>query len=103
MSRYIEENEIYKLVEPRGMTKVHCSQIDELPRADVVPKSEVAREIIAKFKTKMYSEIARNELLAEYGDDFYEGRIDASLTAIDLLAEIVMEYCSSAQNEGIDV
>ena len=41
MARYIEETEIYKLVEPHGTAKVHCSQIDELPRADVVPKSEV--------------------------------------------------------------
>lgn len=40
MPRYIEETEIYKLVEPHGTAKVHCSQIDELPRADVVPKSE---------------------------------------------------------------
>lgn len=54
--------------------------------------AEVAREIIAKFKTKMHSEIARNELLAEYGDDFYEGRIDAFLTAIERLTEIAMEY-----------
>lgn len=37
MPRYIEETEIYKLVEPRGTAKVHCSQIDELPRVDVVP------------------------------------------------------------------
>ena len=43
MARYIEENEIYKLVEPRGTAHIHCSQIDELPRADVVPSSEVER------------------------------------------------------------
>ena len=36
MSRYIDENDVYKLVEPNGVAKVHCSQIDELPRADVV-------------------------------------------------------------------
>lgn len=41
MARYINENDVYKLVEPNGTAKVHCSQIDELPRADVVPKSEV--------------------------------------------------------------
>ena len=40
MSRYIDEKDIYKLVEPTGVARVHCSQIDELPRADVVPKSE---------------------------------------------------------------
>lgn len=36
MSRYIDENDVYKLVEPSGVAKVHCSQIDALPRADVV-------------------------------------------------------------------
>lgn len=36
MSRYIDENEVYKLVEPSGTARVHCSQIDSLPRADVV-------------------------------------------------------------------
>ena len=37
MARYIEENEVYKLVEPRGYAaSVHCAQIDALPRADVV-------------------------------------------------------------------
>jgi hypothetical protein len=36
MSRYIEEKDVYKLVEPNGVARVHCSQIDELPRADVV-------------------------------------------------------------------
>lgn len=40
MPRYIDEKDVYALVEPRGIAKVHCSQIDELPRADVVPKSE---------------------------------------------------------------
>lgn len=41
MTRYIDEKDIYKLLEPTGMAKVHCAQIDELPRADVVPKSEI--------------------------------------------------------------
>ena len=41
MTRYIDETDVYKLVEPRGVAKVHCSQIDELTRVDVVPKSEV--------------------------------------------------------------
>ena len=43
MPRYIDEKDVYKLVEPRGTARVHCSQIDELPRADVVPKSEVEK------------------------------------------------------------
>lgn len=36
MPRYIDEKEVYKLVEPRGKATVHCTQIDDLPRADVV-------------------------------------------------------------------
>lgn len=41
MARYIDEKDVYALVEPMGTARVHCSQIDDLPRADVVPKSEV--------------------------------------------------------------
>lgn len=54
MPRYIDEKDVYALVEPRGMASVHCSRIDELPRADVV---EVVRckdckhcEVIYPFK-----------------------------------------------------
>ena len=36
MSRYIKDTDVYRLVEPSGVARVHCSQIDELPRADVV-------------------------------------------------------------------
>jgi hypothetical protein len=36
MSRYIDEKDVYRLVEPSGVGRVHCSLIDELPRADVV-------------------------------------------------------------------
>ena len=35
MSRYIDENEVYKLVGDIGIAKIHCAQIDDLPRADV--------------------------------------------------------------------
>ena len=35
MARYIDEKDVYALVEPTGVGRVHCSQIDELPRADV--------------------------------------------------------------------
>ena len=44
MERYIDEKDVYKLVEPTGTARVHCSQIDELPRADVVPKSKEGAE-----------------------------------------------------------
>lgn len=87
-----------------GKKKVFRQYYGQLIKhADVVPKSEVAREIVAKFKTKMHSEIARNELLAEYGDDFYEGRVDAFHTAIDHLVEIAMAYWCDARNEVTDV
>lgn len=36
MSRYIDEKDVYRLVEPSGVGRVHCLQIDELPGADVV-------------------------------------------------------------------
>lgn len=35
MARYIDENEVYKLVGDTGIAKIHCVQIDDLPRADV--------------------------------------------------------------------
>lgn len=43
MPRYIEECDVYKLVEPTGLASVHCSDIDALQRADVAPKNEVER------------------------------------------------------------
>ena len=43
MARYIDEKDVYKLVEPTGTARVHCSQIDALQRADVAPKSEFDR------------------------------------------------------------
>ena len=36
MPRYIEENEIYKLFNARGVAQLHVADIDVLPRADVV-------------------------------------------------------------------
>ena len=43
MPRYIDEKDVYALVEPRGVARVHCSQIDELSRADVISKREVEK------------------------------------------------------------
>jgi hypothetical protein len=37
---YIDEKDVYALVGERGMSMVHCSQIDALPRADIEPRSE---------------------------------------------------------------
>lgn len=36
MSRYINENDIYALFPQSGIERLHISQIDELPRVDVV-------------------------------------------------------------------
>ena len=40
MARYIDEKDVYALVGERGMSMVHCAQIDALPRADIEPRSE---------------------------------------------------------------
>ena len=36
MARYIEEKEIYKLFDARGVARLHVGDIDVLPRADVI-------------------------------------------------------------------
>ena len=36
MPRYIEENEIYKLFNARGVAQLHVGDIDVLPRVDAV-------------------------------------------------------------------
>ena len=74
MPRYIDEKDVYALVEPIGIAKVHCSQIDVLPRADVVPKSEVEKifETIEKLATEggviwtNYARAVLNELKKNY-------------------------------------
>ena len=54
MARYIDEKDVYKLIEPSGVARVHCLQIDELPRADVAPKSEVAKEALLELKKQVH-------------------------------------------------
>ena len=71
MPRYIGENEIYKLLEPHGVAKIHCSQIDELQRADVVPKSEVEelKDWVEAYKNTIESmEKIDDELRTEVAD-----------------------------------
>ena len=73
MGRYIEETEIYKLVEPRGVARVHCSQIDALPRADVVPRSEVdiLKSLVTHKEEEAYNkgyEDGKADILAEKGE-----------------------------------
>lgn len=48
----------------------------------------IAREIFEEFKTEMQARIKSNVLLAEYGEEKAEGRIDAYQYAITYLDEI---------------
>lgn len=48
----------------------------------------IAREIFEQFKTEIQSKIANNVLLAEYGEEKAEGRVDAYQYAITYLDEI---------------
>lgn len=78
MARYIEENDVYALLGERGTAKVHCSQIDELPRADVVPKSEV--EKWKEINEQLYKEMS--ERMTE------ERKIERKLVAREIFEEI---------------
>lgn len=105
MARYIEETDVYKLVEPRGVAKVHCSQIDELPRADVVPKSEVERlqGRIAELQIDLHYSVcredeARQKVAREIFEEmdgitelFIKGLI-GELEMYDQLAELKKKY-----------
>ena len=53
---------------------------------------EVTRGIFEQFKSEMLSNIERDELLAEYGDEFFEGRINAFHIAIDVLDKLTTKY-----------
>lgn len=82
--RYIDEKDVYRLVEPTGTARVHCSQIDELPRADVVPKSEVEKIIEETFKrvreSLTISELGKSalsDLEAELKKKYTEGEANA--------------------------
>ena len=70
MPRYIEENEIYKLLEPTGSTKVHCIQIDALPRADVAYKRETAREIFDEIEALIHKH--QNSADYSFGEFVYD-------------------------------
>ena len=80
MARYIDEKDVYRLVEPTGIARVHCSQIDELPRADVVPKSKydlavAEREANVKGFTEQVEALSREikalRAFKEYWDELY--------------------------------
>ena len=53
---YIDEQDLYSLV--AEMSLVHKNEIDALPRADVIPRSEVD-EIIRQSKVAIFAEIEK--------------------------------------------
>ena len=110
MARYINEKDVYKLVEPSGTVRVHCAQIDELSRADVVPKSEIENifaEIELEIKEALNSNYEarrirlnnkheKREIPACYcGDEFIcicDGKITALRGIEYFLAELKKKY-----------
>ena len=103
MARYIDEKDVYKLVEPTGVARVHCSQIDELPRADVVPKSEVDKTIAewAHLHADVLNKLenAKVEVSREIFEEIEKTFIDsaalpdcARFVDIDKIAELKKKY-----------
>lgn len=59
----------------------------------------ISREIFEEFKTEMQARIESNTLLAEYGEEKAEGRIDAYQYAITYLDEITKSKQLSVRQE----
>lgn len=99
MHEYISRNELLKAVQS-NVAKAHnerCAQILEAilnaPTVDVVPRAELDllkstithkeeeaynkgyEDAKVDILEKLQADIARDEILAEYGDEFFEGRI----------------------------
>ena len=58
-------------------------------------KAEVAREIFEEFRTQMREKVGINEGMAKtfpYDADFYKGRADAYIDAINAIAELKKKY-----------
>lgn len=90
MARYIEETEIYKLVEPHGTAKVHCSQIDELPRADVVPKSEVE----ADFEKRLAQYQDKEKCIYTYDGEIFDYCVQGPCPHHKVLEDVRKEVAS---------
>ena len=65
MARYIDEGDIYELFQPTGIARIHVAQIDELPRADVVPKSEVEK-LQEAYNDRLAKDIQTNAEFVKY-------------------------------------
>lgn len=59
----------------------------------------IAREIFEEFKAEMQARIKSNALLAEYGSDISEGRVDAYQHAITYLDELTKGKTLSVRQE----
>ena len=88
MARYIDETDVYKLVEPRGVAKVHCSQIDELPRADVAPKNEY--EIAIREVGRLSQEVLLNCEITEF--EVKEAKAKLSREIFKEIEEILRQH-----------
>ena len=105
MARYIDEKDVYKLVEPMGTARVHCSQIDKLPRADVVPKSEVvdllddlikeAREIASR-----YEKSAKEINDCDCSKIKHNGRKNGALIVLFKISEFKKKYMGETKHEN---
>ena len=66
MPRYIDENDVYKLFDARGVARLHVGDIDVLPRVDameVVHGQWVMKETMIKspFAKNMYCSVCLEE------------------------------------------
>lgn len=105
MTQYIDEKDVYKLVEPMGTARVHCLQIDELPRADVVPKSEVvdllddlikeAREIANR-----YEKSAKEINDCDCSKIEHKGRKNGALIVLFKISEFKKKYMGETKHEN---
>lgn len=123
MPRYIDEKDVYALVEPTGTARLHCSQIDALPRADVVPKSEYdsvlsavdnsTKEFLKLHDTyqEQNAEIERlNQIINSYALQYgtvtvKHAVIDKAKDAVarEIFAEILSNFCGAYTYTGYTI
>ena len=69
---------------------------------DYHKSSEVAEEIFEEFRTQMREKVTVNECMAKtfpYDADFYKGRADAYIDAINVFAELKKKYTESEKDK----
>lgn len=102
MAHYIDEKDVYKLVEPRGTARVHCSQIDEIPRADVVPKSEV-EEIIRENESLAKTVNEASELIRKLQSKVKKAKSDVAREIFEEIESKNMFLKDCVGNMGVVV